>query len=823
MKAIPLLCLILLAAAVSAVAQDQAVYDNALESGWQDYSWATVHFDNTTPVHSGSCSISVVDPTTTYEALYLHHTALDDSPYQSLSLWIYPTRSGSNQLLVQATLSGTGQTVFDLSFTVAQVNTWQQITIPLASLGVANKSNLDGFWIQNITGTALTFYVDDIALLAVPPPNPVLVTINPQSVIRTIDNRIYGLNTAIWDSQLSTVANGTLLSAINTQSIRIPGGSASDDYNWQTDRTVSNGGPFQWQANAATFAQMIEARGAQGYVTANYGSGTPEQAAAWVAYYNGNTASSASLGVDSKGHDWKTVGYWATIRASAPLGADDGFNFLRISHPAPFGIEYWEIGNECYGNWEYDQHGVSGSGLSGTVQDPYTYAQAFQNYYNKMRAVDSTIRIGAVAIPGEDAYGNGTHAAANPNEGNTLHSGWTPVVLATLKSLGLAPHFLIFHEYPQEPGTENDATLLQAGSVIAGNAINLRKMLTDYVGGTAGTGVELAMTELNSVSYNPGKQSVSLVNGLFMADCYGKLANTEFNACMWWILRNGTDTGNNISSNLYGWRSFGDYGMVASGDRGDTPLNTPYPPFYASGLLTHWGRGGDLVVSATSSYSLLSSYAAKLADGSIALLVVNKHPTTDIATQFTLSGFTTGTNVALSYAYGKPNDLALAGLTSGILNNAASTFTYTFPSYSMTVLIVEGQYAAWRQQHFTTADLGSTGLSGDNAAPALDGISNLMKYALGLSPKTPSTSSLPTVGKQAVNGKTYLTLTFTKIRALTDIVYTVQVSSDLITWNSGASYTVRMDNGSTDQAVYRDLVAVGDASRRFIRLQVTRP
>ena len=263
--------------------------------------------------------------------------------------------------------------------------------------------------------------------------------------------------------------------------------------------------------------------------------------------------------------------------------------------------------------------------------------------------------------------------------------------------------------------------------------------------------------------------------------------------------------------------------MVASGDRGDTPLNTPYPPFYASGLLTHWGRGGDRVVSATSAYSLLSTYAAKLGDGSVALLVVNKHPTNDLTAQFTLNGFTTGTSAGLSFSYGKPNDVALAGVTSGTFNNAASTFTYTFPSYSMTVLVVKGQYAAWRQQQFSTAELASPTISGDSADPDGDGIPNLMEYALGLSPKTASTAGLPVVGVQVIGSKTYLTLTFTKLRALADVGYTVQVSSELQIWNSGSAYTVRVDNGSTDQAVYCDLTAIQDVPHRFIRLAVVRP
>jgi len=42
--------------------------------------------------------------------------------------------------------------------------------------------------------------------------------------------------------------------------------------------------------------------------------------------------------------------------------------------------------------------------------------------------------------------------------------------------------------------------------------------------------------------------------------------NTEFNSVMWWDLRNGQETGNNNSASLYGWRLYGDYGVVDSAD-----------------------------------------------------------------------------------------------------------------------------------------------------------------------------------------------------------------------------------------------------------------
>ena len=695
------------------------------------------------------------------------------------------------------------------------------MSIPLTTLGVANNAAFSGVFFQNNTGGAQTFYVDDITLVATPPPNPVVVTVQPSTVVRTIDKRMFGMNLAIWDALLSGPATAGLLASMDTKVMRIPGGGAADDYNWHTNRSVV-GGTFQWVNSAAAFARVAETRGAQAYVVVNYGSGTPEQAAAWVAFYNGDAANSTVLGTDAKGRNWLTVGYWAAMRGAAPLGADDGYNFLRMAHPAPFGFKYWEIGNECFGSGEYDEHGTAGSGLTGVAHDAFTYAQSFQTFFTKMLAVDPTIRIGAVGVVGQDSSGNGTHAVPNPNEGNSPHSGWTPVVLATLKTLGITPHFLIDHSYAQAPGAESDAALLQASGSFANDAANLRKMLTDYVGGTAGTGIELALTELNSVYSSPGKQSTSLVNGLFMADAMGQFARTEFNACTWWAFRNGVSTANNNSASLYGWRNFGDFGVVATHASGTTTPNTPFPTFYAAKLLTKWGRGGDRVVNATSGYSLLAPHAARLADGTVALLVVNKHPASDLPTQISLTGFTPGSASAAVYSYGKTNDPADADLTTGTATVSGAIFNYTFPSYSMSVLLVKGQFAAWRAQKFTASELNDWSISGDAGQPADDGISNLMKYALALDPKTSSASGLPVVGQMASGGNNYLTLTFTKLRALTDIAYDVQVSNDLITWQSGTSNTVRVDDATTDTAIYRDLTAIADASR-FIRLHVTRP
>ena len=284
----------------------------------------------------------------------------------------------------------------------------------------------------------------------IPQPTSAHLNVNASQIVRTLDGRVYGLNTAVWDANLGTPASVSLLSQMGTQTLRFPGGSSSDGYDWSTGR--SDGNSWAWSSSFATFAALAEAARSQAILTVNYGSGTPQMAAAWVAYADGDPAGAQVIGVDAKGRDWKTVGYWASLRAATPLTDDDGENFLRVSHPAPYGVRDWEIGNECYGSWENDQHGASGSGLSGSAHDAYTYAGYAAQFFQAMKAVDPAIKVGVVGIPGEDAWGDGRHPVPNPNEGNTLHSGWTPVVLATLASLGITPDFVVHHRYAPESG-----------------------------------------------------------------------------------------------------------------------------------------------------------------------------------------------------------------------------------------------------------------------------------------------------------------------------------------------------------------------------------
>lgn len=129
----------------------------------------------------------------------------------------------------------------------------------------------------------------------------------------------------------------------------------------------------------------------------------------------------------------------------------------------------------------------------------------------------------------------------------------------------------------------------------------------------------------------------------------------------------------------------------------------------------------------------------------------------------------------------------------------------------------------WRFEKFTADELMNDAVSGPLAAPAGDGISNLLKYAMGLLPKTLAPRHLVAGGRIAQDAFSYFTMTYTHSKAATDVVIVPEVSGDLNLWNSGTNYlveTLHADLGATEEITVRDLIAMEMAAQRFLRLKV---
>jgi hypothetical protein len=200
-----------------------SVYTDSLQTGWQNWSWATVNLAATSPVHSGTKSIAIT--MYAWSGFYLHLDAFDSTPYAALTFWINGGATGGQSIQLQATLSGQPQTAYPIG--PLKANTWTQVTVPLSALGVDVRPDLDGFWLQDVTGgNQSVFYVDDISLTASntppPPPVPAVVNVDAAAGRHAINPLIYGV--AYGDS--TTLAD--LNAPLNRQ-----GGNNTSRYNWQ--------------------------------------------------------------------------------------------------------------------------------------------------------------------------------------------------------------------------------------------------------------------------------------------------------------------------------------------------------------------------------------------------------------------------------------------------------------------------------------------------------------------------------------------------------------------------------------------------------------
>jgi alpha-L-arabinofuranosidase len=589
--------------------------------------------------------------------IWFIHDPIDTSLYTNFTFRVNGGASGGQRLQVVASTNGIDGTWVNIG--PLQTNTWQQITVSLAALGVANKTNLNYLWINNWSGNAQpVFYLDDVSLAAKTPPATVHVSVNATQTVRAVDARLFSVNTAAWDGNLDTPATISILTNMDNQALRWPGGSWGDGYHW-TNEAWSDGAtsPRTWGSFTTNFIHVATNTRAQVYMIANYGSSTPAEAAF-------------------------------------------GVRMCNVTNHA--GFKYWEIGNEVGGSWETDNN----TNAPWQPHDPWTYAMRFKDYYNQMKAVDPTIKIGAVADLGEDgtnhidgrslsAYPYTNHPAVNPRTGKT-HYGWTPVMLYTMKTNGVTPDFLIEHKYV--PNNGDTWNLLWSGTWAA-DAADLRQMLVDYLG-SANTNVELVCTEHGA---GGDRQRVSLVGGLFWADSIGQILQTEFNARLWWDLRNGQSGILDSDNALYGWRTgwftnvalltntvqfYYDEGIVAGLG---TEATNRYPAFFCGKLMKYFARGGDTVVAATNDFQLLSAYAVRRTNGCLTLLVVNKSSCSNFNTAISLAGYVPATNATV-YSYGIPqDDAARTGIGSPDIAQttapvAGANFNYTFPPYSATVL-----------------------------------------------------------------------------------------------------------------------------------------
>ncbi|WP_406079445.1 cellulose binding domain-containing protein [Micromonospora sp. NBC_00858] len=443
-------------------------------------------------------------------------------------------------------------------------------------------------------------------------PDPVAVTVNARAGLATVPDTALGVNHAIWDQHLGSAETSDLLRGAGVQMMRYPGGSYADIYHWK-DHTAP-GGYVAPGTDFDTFMAAVRRAGAQPMIIANYGTGSPAEAADWVRYAN------------------VTKGY---------------------------GAKYWTVGNENYGNghygaaWEADDH---------PDKSATQYARLVVEYADAMKAVDPSIKVGAVlTMPGN--WPDGITAGSDPGP-------WNQTVLSLA---GPKIDFVDVHWYPGGTAAES----LARTSHIPDATHLLREQLTRYAGPNAAR-IGISFTELN---VDAGRTTQPAA--LFLADAYSALLENGVFTAHWWNVHNGIGT----VSEVAGQTDYGDFGMLSSGactEDGsvcEPPLNTAFAPYHGLTMMKRFAQPGDQFVRAGTDQPLVTAHAVRRGDGDLAVLLVNKDPDTAHPVTIGYAGFIPSA--------GAPTVSTLANGATGIATGQSGSATSRkLPPYSLTTLVL---------------------------------------------------------------------------------------------------------------------------------------
>ncbi len=471
-----------------------------------------------------------------------------------------------------------------------------------------------------------------------------------------------GLNTAPWDYvyAANTSAGGgvdviqPLLKAAGIDMLRYGGGSYADYYDWQTNTNIQNCLPYNATASFTSacsssdslgfgqFSQQARAVGAQSFVTVNYGSGTPAEAAAWVRQAR-----------DTSGQ----------------------------------GVALWEVGNETYGCWEVDNE-LAGppenfqgytpntyTSVNGVYENPTcpqttqgnaagtqtlatSYAVNARQFLTAMKAADPAARIG---VPW--AFGSDVPGASVPD-----NSEWNNTVLgADGRYVSFVDaHYYPFYFYGSTGGSNpTDQQVLQALFQVPSlyrqirTELNARDPKASVVVGETG------------VSNNETTTVCTPAGALFAAGDVLSWLAAGAKSVDWWDMNNYGNTTASCTSP--------DYGLFTSSS--PPVAETPYYGYLLASVLAQ--PHALLGTLRTSDPSAVLAYQAFAPGGKYTVAFINTNTSSAQTVQFRAPLF--GTLRTWSYTAANQN-ATNSSIVTGTTSAASVAGGITLPAESMTIL-----------------------------------------------------------------------------------------------------------------------------------------
>lgn len=365
-----------------------------------------------------------------------------------------------------------------------------------------------------------------------------------------------------------------------------------------------------------------------------------------------------------------TANYGSNSTCNGPGQPSEAAAWIAKAKAINAHVSHMTVGNEEYGSWEDDDHPLK--------NDATTYAAAVGNssnngYYQQIKAADSSVLVGVDVNPGN-----------NPT--------WDPIVLA-----GSQYDFVEYHYYPQSPGFESDTYLTQQAA--QGLTASINEIKAELA--TAGkSNTPIYVGEIGSVYTNPGKQSLSITQGLYAGQVLGEMMNDGISRATWWIgFGNCNGTQGNDSSSLYGWQNFGGYNVFADGPTdaacaGAGPIGTMSPTARAFQLFSKVAVNGESVLSATvnGDATNVRAYAATHSGGT-ALVLFNVSQSASAQVAVSLSSQDTSSDVSVeTYSkaiYDRSQNNVWADPTSSDMGAQNLPLTLSLAPWSMNVVIIK--------------------------------------------------------------------------------------------------------------------------------------
>lgn len=321
-----------------------------------------------------------------------------------------------------------------------------------------------------------------------------------------------------WDASNNRPAPIALetIKQLRCRMLRYPGGCLAHNYDWR--KTV---GPLeqrpQWKFGLDEFLRLCRETGAEPLITlTDYllpAEDLPQHLAELVEYLN------------------------APARPEFPQAMKRAAN----GHPEPYGVKYFEIGNETY----HPNHNLLPARRFSVRQ----YIRYARNVIKALRSVDPSVRLGVVG------YGLGLGEEPNPWDG------------AIYRELGNEADFIVHHLYvPKLDGLsprEAEAVIATSGEVIRQRLLNCRRHMRKL----AGRELPIAVTEFNASSIRnaPHAWRFSYAAGINLCEFLMEMRKPEHNILM-----------------ASYWQTVGGYfGMLQVDKSGGGKFNAVWPFFRA--------------------------------------------------------------------------------------------------------------------------------------------------------------------------------------------------------------------------------------------------